>query len=287
MANRHKRAASRLAARVDIEDDVIHGRHGPIRVRTYTPRSTQVRENLLWLHGGGFAHGGLDQRESHAVSAAIAAEGVRVRAVDYRLVPPWNPFRDAKNAKLPGVRYPIPQDDVIAAYSSFQDEYGELVLGGASAGACHAAAAALRLRDEGAAGPSRLLLVYGTFHASLPAISESLKSRIRGVRGAFQFSPKAVARMNYNYAGSPAVLDNPHVFPGGHDLTGLPPAFVMDADRDSLRASGSAFAAELSRAGVLDRYSVVAETSHGFMDRPGSVGFAEGARQMRSWLLGH
>lgn len=286
MANKNRVAAQELVSRVHVENAVIDGLHGPIPIRTYTPLSGEIRENLLWLHGGGFSHGGLDQLESHAVSAAIASVGVRVRAVEYRLVPPWNPLRDVKTSPLPGVRYPIPQDDVMAAYFSFQDEHGRSVLGGASAGACHAAAAALRMRDEGATGPTRLLLVYGTFHAALPPASEELRERIRGIRGALQFSPKTVARMNYNYAGARDALHNPHVFPGAHDLTGLPPTFAMDADRDSLRASGLAFSEELRAAGALARYSVIPETSHGFMDRPASAGFREGAGQMQAWLLG-
>ncbi|HLT66261.1 MAG TPA: alpha/beta hydrolase fold domain-containing protein [Microbacterium sp.] len=46
------------------------------------------------------------------------------------------------------------------------------------------------------------------------------------------------------------------------------PDLVLDADRDSLRVSGEAFARELAAAGVVMRYVVVPDTSHGFLDRP-------------------
>src|SRR5690606_41606872 len=46
------------------------------------------------------------------------------------------------------------------------------------------------------------------------------------------------------------------------------PDLVLDAGRDSLRVSGEAFARELAAAGVVMRYVVVPDTSHGFLDRP-------------------
>lgn len=44
-------------------------------------------------------------------------------------------------------------------------------------------------------------------------------------------------------------MADPFAFPGGHDLSGMPPTLVLDADRDSLRASGERFATELPTVG--------------------------------------
>ena len=81
-------------------------------------------------------------------------------------------------------------------------------------------------------------------------------------------------------------MQDPRAFPGGHDLTGLPDTLMLDADRDSLRASGGAFAEELRRAGVPLRYEVVPETPHGFLNRPGTPGYDAGVRIMTDWLGG-
>jgi acetyl esterase/lipase len=48
----------------------------------------------------------------------------------------------------------------------------------------------------------------------------------------------------------PAALREPYAFPGGHDLTGLPPPLIFTADIDSLRASGQQYGAEFAGAGA-------------------------------------
>jgi acetyl esterase/lipase len=98
-----------------------------------------------------------------------------------------------------------------------------------------------------------------------------------------QFRTKTVDRMNRNYAG-PALAE-PFAFPGGHDLVGVPPAFIMDADHDTLRASGQALRAELERAGIEVRYRVLNGSTHGFLQRPGTAPFEEFVATAATWLL--
>ena len=243
---------------------------------------------VVWLHGGAFSHGGLDQQESHAVGLALAEAGFPVTAVDYRRVPPWSWWRRPRPGVLGGIRYPVPVDDVIDVVRQVRIEADatgtDLVLGGASAGSCLAAAAALRLHREGAAGPDRLLLAYGTFHAALPPIPAELRARIRGRHGLMQFRPGTVEKMNRNYAGRVEAMVDPFAFPGGHDLTGMPPTLVLDADRDLLRASGEAFAHELAAVGVDVSHQLVPDSSHGFLDRPRTAGFAGGIECAVRWL---
>ncbi|MEV6928321.1 alpha/beta hydrolase fold domain-containing protein [Dactylosporangium sp. NPDC051485] len=204
---------------------------------------------------------------SYAVAGAIAASGRPVVTVGYRLVP-----------------YPEPVDDVVDAFAAVRERAtgGRVVLGGASAGACLAAAAALRLRDERRPGPERLVLAYGTFHAALPAASRALRGRLAGRWWWRQTWRRDVARMNRAYAG--AALAEPHALPGGHDLAGLPPALLLDADRDRLRASGERFARELAGAAVPHEHHVVAGTPHGFLNRPAHPGFAAGIARIVAWL---
>lgn len=270
---------------MNIRDETIAGRHGPLRLRWYEPDADDGRAPLLWLHGGAFSGGNLDMPEAHAVAAVIARTRRRVASLDYRLVPGWSWFRDPPPGPLPGRRYPIPLEDVLDGFAHVRAKapQGQVVLGGASAGACLAAAAALRLTLAGQ-GPACLALAYGIFHATLPPAPPALAARLRGRHGLLQFQPQTVRRMNLNYAGSATALAAPHAFPGGHGLSALPPALLLDADRDSLRASGGLFAQELRAAGVPVRYEVIAESRHGFLNRPRQPYFAIGMALLADWL---
>ncbi|MFB4303860.1 alpha/beta hydrolase fold domain-containing protein [Actinomadura sp. NTSP31] len=267
-----------------VENISVDGKHGAVPVRVYARQAGGTP--LLWVHGGAFCGGSIDMAESHAVACAIARAGRTVVTVDYRRVPPCNWLRRPKPGSLPGVRFPVPLDDVSDAFLWVrkQSPTGDAVMGGASAGACLAAAATLRFRDHGAPLPSRLALAYGTFHPRLPSRSAQLASRLRGRHGIVQFRPSTVERMNRNYAGSPEAMTNPYAFPGGAGLEGFPPALLLDADRDSLRASGEAFAAELAAARVPVVHRVVAESAHGFLDKPSRRHFATGIGILVGWL---
>ena len=145
-----------LPADVEIGDDVVAGPHGPIPVRVYRPSGTAAPlPALLWNHGGGFTGGDLDMNESHVTSAELAHRAqALVVAVDYRLA-------------NDGVQYPIPVDDVEAAWlwlAAHADGLGvdarRIAIGGASAGANLAAATVVRLVATGGTLPSTLLLAY-------------------------------------------------------------------------------------------------------------------------------
>jgi acetyl esterase/lipase len=267
----------RLMADLEVEDAVEQGRHGPIPVRRYRRRGGADGPTLVWVHGGAFSYGGLDQLESHAVAAAVAQSGSTVVAVDYRLAPPWVFTSRRKAAAVGGHRFPVPVDDVYDAFSAVSGSAdGPVVLGGASAGACLSAAVAARLQQQKKAAPAALVLAYGTFHAALPPLDAPLRARIRGRHGWTQFRGTTVHRMNLNYAGSAAALADPYAFPGGHALPSMPRTVLLDADRDSLRASGDAYFREMTAAGTDVAQHVVADSRHGFLDRPGTDHFREG-----------
>lgn len=287
MNERHSPAAEDARYR----NDTVPGRHGSIPLRRYRPRATAPRSSTLivWLHGGGFSHGDLDMPEAHAVALALAEAGHPVITVDYRRVPSWRWWARPRPGVLGGVRYPVPVDDVsdVIGHLAGEPEASghSLVLGGASAGACLAAGAALRALREGRAAAEGLLLAYGTFHAVLPPASPELRARIRGRHGLAQFRPATVERMNRNYAGRIEAMADPFAFPGGHDLAGMPRTLLLDADRDSLRASGEHLARELQADGVDATHHVVAGSTHGFLNRPAEPAFDEGIARAKRWLV--
>ncbi len=268
---------------IEIRDAAVAGRHGGIPIRRY--RGDAHDATFVWVHGGAFSHGGLDQLESHAVAVALARRGIEVTAVDYRRVPSWSWFRDAPAGHLPGIRFPVPLDDVADVFAAVAGSGAPVLLGGASAGACLSAAAALRAVREGGPAPTGLVLAYGTFHAQLPPLEPALRRRLRGRHGLVQFRSATVRRMNHNYAGSAEAMREPFAFPGGHDLAGMPRTLMLDADRDSLRASGDAFAQELAAGAVDVERHVVDGAAHGFLDRPFTPTFDAGIALTVDWVI--
>jgi acetyl esterase len=85
-----------ISAPVTAVDGVVMGPHGPIPVRRYTPPAgvPGAATSILWVHGGAFMWGGLDQPESDAVARGLAAAGFPVVTLAYRLGR-FPPFRSA------------------------------------------------------------------------------------------------------------------------------------------------------------------------------------------------
>ncbi|MFJ5304469.1 alpha/beta hydrolase fold domain-containing protein [Streptomyces sp. NPDC088350] len=276
---------------VRARDSTVKGRGGPIPVRDYLPEDTRDGAvPLVWIHGGGWMTGGLDQKESHAVAKAIAGTGRPVRTVDYRLAPALR-WRDL-TTRSPLVlepsenRYPAAPDDVVSVLVDWAESgRGRPFVGGASAGANLAVTAAVALQQAADAGPLGLALAYGGFHPALPPLPEEVRLRLTGLAGRIAFTPASYDRMALNYVGDERLLAQ--AFPSGADLAGLPPTLVMDADRDTLRASGGRFAAELRAAGSAVDYLIVEKALHGFLDHPRSRGFRQGIQAMSQWLDAH
>lgn len=256
----------------------------PVPVRWYEPwpgSAVAPGPTLLWLHGGGFFRGGLDQPEAHDVARSLAARGVRVATVDYRLAPPPGLGGAAPLLMPSRGRYPLALDDVLAAHGEVVDRSPEgVIVGGASAGACLAAAATLHTIDEGRP-PVGAVFAYGFFHARHPRVAEA-GHRSRGHRG-LSHARWALDVMNRNYAGSAAARDERLAFPGGHTLTGFPRTLVVTAERDNMRASGDLFAAELAEAGVDVQHHVLPGTRHAFLNRPGLAEFAHTVQLVAEW----
>ncbi len=159
---------SPAAGTVTVDEHPIDGRDGTILVRDYRPTTLVARTPFLWVHGGGFSSGGLDQKESDAPARLLAAAGTPVRTLQYRLAPKASLFKDPDLAHHAG-RYPSGLHDVIDAAKSLIDSTGgPISIGGASAGADLAAGAVLSLRDEGVTDIRAVVLAYGTLHAVLP-----------------------------------------------------------------------------------------------------------------------
>jgi acetyl esterase len=268
-------------------DDYVAGPDHRVPIRRYQStsegRDAAAAPTLVWLHGGGFFKGSIDQPEADAVARALAARGITVVTVDYRLARLPLIGGVIARGSQPGAHFPLPLDDVVTVVQHETSSHG-LLLGGASAGACLAAAATLRLLDLDS-GPhlDGVVLAYGFFHARFPRIAQ-IQRRVRG-RRRITHAPRLLDAGNLNYAGSRLALTERTAFPGGHDLRGFPDAILVDADRDIMRGSSNSFVAELIATGTDVERHVLPETRHAFLNRPELPEFAVAIDLISAWSL--
>ncbi|MEV3936683.1 alpha/beta hydrolase [Glycomyces sp. NPDC049804] len=258
---------------ITVEDIAIDGPHGPIPLRLYRPEGA-IDGAVLWCHGGGFRYGDLDMHEGHVVSIELARRaGVAVASVDYRL---------AEGE----VKYPVPIDDVHAAWEWWCGEHadsGPLGLGGASAGAALALSTALRTRDTGGRAADVLLLAYPFTHYPNPALSPAMSAEMAPLP--FRFEAEGVEAMVRNYVGR--ISDVPaDALPGAARLDGLPRTRIVVSEYDDLRASADLLERQLREVGVPVESYLSLGMTHGHLNHSPEVAevarsldfFAEGLR---------
>jgi acetyl esterase len=247
---------------VETRNEAAPGPHGPVPVRVYEPaESGPDRPALVWVHGGAFVGGDLEMPEADWTARQICERaGAVVVSVDYRLC----------NG---GIHYPVPHDDVLAAYRWVRDSAGDLgidrgriSLGGASAGGNLSIGVALKLRDEDGQPPAALLPIYPVAHAVVPPASASLAARMAEVPSVLRFFPAQMQWLNENYLGGPLSTADGYAFGANAVLEGLCPTLVINAEYDDLRSSGEDFVARLALAGVDVRQVTAVGMLHGFLN---------------------
>lgn len=272
-------AADPELAAVAIDDLVIDGPHGDVPVRRYRHADAPSGDALVWMHGGAWISGSIDQPEAHWVALTLAARGITVLSVSYRKA-------------LHGVKFPVPSDDVHAAWTWATEHaeeldagWGRLHLGGASAGANLAAGVAVRCAADGAEAPASLVLVYPLVHAATPEPSAELVETIARMAPAFSFTPEVVAALTEHYAGTVAATD-PVAFAGNAELQGLPSTLIVNAEADELRASGEEFARQLRSAGIHVESTTEPGTFHGYLDDPSLAEAKTTLAKIERWIGG-
>jgi acetyl esterase len=257
-----------LPPQVQTREDAAPGPHGPVRVRVYLPdEDGEDRPALVWVHGGAFVGGDLEMPEADWTARQICERaGAVVVSVEYRLC-------------NEGVHYPVPHDDVVAAYRWVRDnardlgvDPGRISLGGASAGGNLSIGAALKLRDEDGRPPAALLPIYPVAHAVVPPASASLAAKMAEVPSVLRFFPPQMTWLNENYLGGPLSGADGYAFGANAVLEGLCPTLVINAEYDDLRSSGEDFVARLALAGVDVRQVTAVGMLHGFLNTRPDIG---------------
>lgn len=217
-------------------DHEVPVRDGRIRVRVHRPAGSGPFPAYVFLHGGGWCIGTIEERDARCRQIVAGARCVVV-SVDYRLAP--------ENA------YPTPAEDCYAALewvaanaARLDVDASRLAVGGESAGANLAAVVCLMARDR--SGP-RICHQW----LDVPATDLTLSQpSYRDVPDGLLLDRSSILRFRELYLGDLDRVTEPYASPLLADLRDLPPAWIMSAEFDKLRDDGRAYANALEAAGV-------------------------------------
>jgi len=211
---------------------------GRIRVRLYRPAGVEGPLPLyVFLHGGGFCVGTMDERDPRCRAVAAGARCL-VASVDYRMAP--------EN------QYPTAPEDCYAALEWLVERADELgfdpsrvAVGGESAGGNLAAVVCLMSRDRGGPAICHQWLDVPMTDATLSQAGH------RDVPDGYLLDAAVIDDYTAHYLASPEQADEPYCSPLlAPDHRGLPPAWIMSASHDRLRDDATAYAEVLRAAGV-------------------------------------
>ena len=233
------------------KDMMLPGPHGDVPCRLYYPEGIDKPACLVYAHGGGFMQGSLNSWD-HFLRELVRQGKVAVLSVDYRL--------------SPEVKFPVAFDEMVAMTRLAADKGGEwgidprrLAIGGDSAGANLALAAALALRDARQRLLSFQLLIYGVYSADVESPSWQRFGQGAGL------SQTQMRWIFETYLENPAQQKDWRVAPILADLKELPPAHLIVGSLDPLQDDSSKLAAKLKDAGVPHDLTVYQGLNHGFI----------------------
>ncbi len=240
----------------------IPTRTGSVRCEVYRPPagSPATAPAVVHLHGGAFLmrYPRMDDWWCRELASALGAVVVNV---DYDVAPQRRyPVAQHQAADVLGR---VLEDPVGTLGGVLADGHGidpgRVAVSGFSAGGNLAAAACLLLRDEGRRSPAFQLL-------AVPALDMVTEDK-RSVAGRSMIDPALIRLVRSTYFVDAERRAEPYASPLlAPDLTGLPPALVVTAEYDALRAEGDAYAGRLRDAGVPVEHHVVPGRDHYFLD---------------------
>lgn len=224
---------------------------------------------LIYFHGGGWVIGSINSCSRYC--GAIAAKGISVLAVDYRLAPE-HPFPEGLTDCIDAVRF---------AQSNLKKwKCDGISVGGDSSGGNLAIVTALSFPSD----TFRSLIVFYPVTKAYADNSESWKEYGKG----FGLDSELMETFNAAYTSAP---HHPLVSPAeaaDTTLSKLPPTLLVAADRDILKDQGHDFAKHLSRIGVKCKYLLIHGSVHLFITVPGQpYAFGRAVKESAAFILSH
>ena len=247
-----------------IEDRMIPGPGGALRIRLYSPSSGDQLPGLIYFHGGGFVAGTLETHDS--IARALAQSGaVRVASVDYRLAPEHH-FPAALEDTLAAVRY------ISEHAAEFGIDSARLGVCGDSAGATLAAATCQALARAGAPTLRLQLLLCPILDYSRSTASK------REFSSGYLVDQATLDHDLMYYLPAGAEPSNPRVSPLlAESVAGLPKTVIHTAEFDPLRDEGRNYFERLAQAGNEVSYTCHPGMIHLFYGLGGVIPYARTA----------
>ena len=232
-------------------DLALPGPHGQVPCRLYLPDRAEKPPLIIYAHGGGFMQGSLPSWDA-MLRELVRQSSVAALSVDYRLSPEH--------------RFPVAFDEMVATVrlaaregAGFGIDPTRLAVGGDSAGANLALAAALASRDAGQREVGFMLLIYGCFSTYTESPSWQRFGQGAGL------SQTQMRWIWETYLERPEQQDDWRAAPILGNLAGLPPAHLIVGNLDPLLDDSHRLAARLKEAGVPHELTVYEGINHGFI----------------------
>ncbi|MBA1204206.1 alpha/beta hydrolase [Pseudomonas capeferrum] len=257
--------------RPEAEGPVMHSveevQLGGARLRVLSP-SASVRGAILYLHGGGWVVGGIDDFDYFARQLAQRTQ-CTVVLVEYRLAPEF-PFPAALDDVERAAQWLVDRRPRLAGGTD-----GKLIVAGDSAGGNLAAVFAQRAAQRGQLHWALQVLIYPVTQADLdgPAYLDPQRQLL--------LSREDMRWFWDHYLADASQRQQPAASPlAAKDLHGVPPAVVLTAELDVLRDEGQAYAERLAQAGITVVERCFSGQMHGFVTMP----FLRASGDALDWL---
>ena len=241
----------------------LPGPHGQVPCRLYLPDSVERPPLIVYAHGGGFMQGSLNSWD-HFLRDLVRQSGVAALSVDSQL--------------SPEVKFPVAFDEMVAMTRLAAREGAglgidptRLALGGDSAGANLALAAALAMRDVGERVLRFQLLIYGCFSTDCDSPSWRRFGQGAGL------SQTQMRWIWETYLERPEQKQDWRAAPIMADLKGVAPAHLIVGSLDPLLDDSNNLANKLKAAGVPCQLTIYQGINHGFIRYGRLIGTARRA----------
>lgn len=227
-----------------VDERTIDGYTQAIRLRLYRPLTNAPVPGILYLHGGGFTGGSLDDAET-AASALARAVPALVVAVGYSLAPD-HPFPAALFDAHKAARWAVAEAGLT----------GGIGVAGHDAGGHIAASLTFMARDLGDLDIAAQALLG-------PMLDPSLTRAGDETAMGSDITVAGCARCYRAYLPEAAQRLHPYAAPlESRRLGQLPPTLIATAQKDVLRREAESYAANLITAGVPVEVTRFANVTH-------------------------
>jgi acetyl esterase/lipase len=259
-----------------VENHIIEGADGPLRVRLYHPGGEGPFPITVFIHGGGFVIGSPETTEG--ICRTLAAEaGSVIVSPDYRLAPEA-PFPAGINDAWTALLWAHEHAD------EFRGVASKMAVAGDSSGGNFAAVLAQMAHERGLLLRHQLLLY--------PVMDHSFETRSYIECASGYFLTAEMMRWFWRqYLVDEKAAGDWRASPLRRaDLQGLAPATIITAEFDVLRDEAEAYATKLAEAGVPVSLRRWPGQIHGFLLQQGvmddaDIALAEAAKVLRTSFL--